>query len=297
MLEIVLGLALTAAAAMSWQHLRYVRIRRKSAQDRQNLWHANEAFHVLVFFTLRKGDKLIDTVNRFLQLMQNNSKSQLIYAGQAAFTVNSKQLGNYAWDGVLVYEYPSRSDYQSIFVRGQIDQARQCFAESYLHGMRRNRQKNIAIPQFLLRRRIKDILSGLWRVEPLEPSPMFATFPEYETWRGREARLRACNQINGNGMVVYSLVKRGNRTQQPDDTLFDKQMGSRMAALSHGPVHMGRSVALENLARFDQVFGIHYPSAGYFADLLASQYGKNIIGSTQFSDYLAVFTVPITDRL
>jgi hypothetical protein len=263
MLGIFAAVVFIAVATMTWQHLRYLRIRRDSAQDKQRLLHSPDVFHVIVFFKLRTGDKAVDTVRRFLQQILATHRAHLIYAGQAAFTVDSQQLAQRHWDGVLMLEYSSRSDYQEDIANGHVYAARNCFADSYLHGMRRNWQKNIAIPQFLLRRRIKDILSGKWHIEPLEPSPLFATFPEYDIWRGRAARLRAFNQINNNSLVVYSLVKRGNYTQQSDDTLFDRQMGSRMAALGYGPVHMGRPVALEHFARFDQVFVVQYPSAEY----------------------------------
>jgi len=295
--EIIVAVVFTAVAIMAWQHLRYRQIRRDSAQDRQRLWHSNEAFHVIVFFKLRNGEKLVETGRRFLQLIQTNSKSKLVYAGQAAFTVNSQQLGNYDWDGVLMFEYPSRSDYQKNLADGQFHRAREYFADSYVHGMRRNRHENIVIPQFLLRLRIRDIVSGRWRIQPLQVSPLFATFPEFETWRTREARLRAVNEINRHGLVVYSLVKRGNREQQADNEVFGRKIASRMAALGHGPLHVGRPVALEDFARFDQVFVIQYPSAAYYADLLASQFFQSITGKKQMADTLAVFTIPITDRL
>ncbi len=297
MLETLLALVLVALACMAWQLLRYLRIRQNSAQDRQRPWHSGDAFHVMVFFKLRTGDKVVDTVRHFLQTIQANSKARLIYAGQAACTVYSRQLGNCDWDGVLLLEYPSRTYYQDSLAIGHIDMGRLYFAESYLHGMRRNRHRNLTIPLFLLRRQAKDILSGKWRVEPLQPSPVFATFPEYETWRICEARLRALNAINRQGLVVYSLVKRGTPQQQADNESFGKQMGSRMAALSHGPLHIGHPVALEDLARFDQVFIVQYPSAEYYADLLASQFFLGVTGTTLVADTLAVFTIPITDRL
>ena len=297
MLEILLALVLIVVTALAWQQRRYLRIRRYSAQDRQRFWHASDTFHVMVFFKIHSGDKVVDIIRYFLELLQANSVARLIYAGQAACTVHSKQLGNCDWDGVVLLEYPSRTHYQDSFAAGHIALARQCFADSYLHGMRRNRRRNLTIPWFLLRRRCKDILLGKWRVERLEPSPVYATFPEYQIWRTREARLRAFGAINREGLVVYSLVKRGDPEQEANDALFDQQMASRMAALRHGPLHMGRPVALENLARFDQALAIHYPSADYFADLLGSQFFRDIAASRQSGDYLAVFTIPITDRL
>jgi len=297
MLEMLVLVVFLVLAAMAWQHLRYLRIRRDSAQDRQQVFHSADAFHVIVFFKLGCADKVIDTARRFAKQILSNSKARLIYAGQAAFTVSSKQLGNSAWDGLLLFEYPSRTDYQESIADGNFHEARQYFADSYVHGMRRNRQKNLGVPQFLLRLQISDIVSGRWRVESLQASPVFATFPEYATWRAREARLRAVNAINRQGLVVYSLVKRGDRGQQANHALFGRQMASRMAALGHGPLHMGRSVALEDFARFDQVLVIHYPSANYFAELLSSQFFAGVTGKNLLGDSMTVFTIPITDRL
>ena len=297
MLETIVLVVLLLVAPMMWQHLRYLRIRRDSAQDRQRLLHSADAFHVIVFFKLGNADKVIDTVRRFVQQILTNSKARLIYAGQAAFNVSAKQLGDSDWDGLLMFEYPSHTDYQKRIADGHFHEARQCFADSYIHGMRRDRQKNLAVPQFLLRQRIRDIVSGRWRVEPLQMSPVFATFPEHASWRTGETRLRAINTINNQGLVVYSLVKRGNREQQSDLELFGRNMASRMAALSHGPLHMGRSVALEGFARFDQVLVIHYPSANYFADLLSSKLFQGVIGKNLLGDSLTVYTIPITNRL
>lgn len=297
MLEAFILVVFLVLAAMAWQHLRYLRIRRDSAQDRQGLWHSNQAFHVIVFFKLGSGDKVVDTVRRFVQHILANSKARLIYAGEAAFTISSNQLGNCDWDGVLMFEYPSRTEYLESIADNRFGEARQYLSDSYVHGMRRDRQRNLAVPQFLLRLRLKDILCGNWRIEPLRLSPVFATFPEYAPWRAREARLRAVNAINRQGLVVYSLVKRGKPGQRIGITVFARKMASRMAALGHGPVHIGRPVRLENLARFDQVFATHYPSADYLADLLSSQFFNSFTGREQLGDYLSVFTIPITDRL
>ncbi len=42
------------------------------------------------------------TVRRFVDLVTAASNARLIYAGQAAFTVNSEQMEGHDWDGVLL---------------------------------------------------------------------------------------------------------------------------------------------------------------------------------------------------
>ena len=56
-------------------------------------------------------------------------------------------------------------------------------------------------------------------------------------------------------------------------------------------------IALEEFARFDRVYIAYYPSARYFADLIASQYFHNIAGSKLMGDSFRVATAPITARL
>ena len=138
---------------------------------------------------------------------------------------------------------------------------------------------------------------GHWRVEPFQTSTAFQTFPEHQVWRNRQARLWALNKVNGEGLVIYNLYKRGSSQQRAAYAAYGRQMSVRMAALGHGPLHIGRSVALEGRARFDQVVVIQYPGAGYYADLLSNQFYQSIVGKRQLSDSLSVVTIPITDRL
>lgn len=74
-------------------------------------------------------------------------------------------------------------------------------------------------------------------------------------------------------------------------------MITRMAGLTHGPMHVGRAVTLEGNARFDQVVVVYYPGPGYFADLIGSEFFQDIIGDKQLADTQAVPTVPILSEL
>ena len=150
--------------------------------------------------------------------------------------------------------------------------------------MRRNRSASSLVPQLLLRRRIKDLLLGRWRVEPLQTSQEFETSAEYAIWRSRVSRLRALHEINRQGLVMYNLIKFSAPGHQDVAEIYGSKLLSRMAALRHGPLHVGRSVALEEFARFDRVYIVYYPSARYFADLLASQYFHSIVGSKLLGD-------------
>jgi hypothetical protein len=297
MLETLLIILSLVGIAMIWQHRRYQYIRRYLAQDLQRPLHSGEAFHVIVFFKLKPGDKVVETAGRFAQQILSSSRARLVYAGQAAFTVNALHLDNREWDGVLLFEFPNRTDYEQSRVDARAVLARRLFADSYLHGMRRNRSASMLLPQWLLRHRVKDLLTGRWRIEPLQNTLAFETAPEFQIWRGRVSRLRALHEVNREGLVMFNLVKYGPAGHQDIAEIYGDKLLSRMAVFHHGPLHMGRSVALEEFARFDRVYIAYYPSARYFADLIASQYFHNIAGSKLMGDSLRVATAPITARL
>lgn len=280
-----------------WQELRYRRNRLARAQDYQRRFHPGSAFHVIVFFKLGSGDKLVPTVRRFVELVTAASDARLIYAGQAAFTVHSRQMASQDWDGVLLLEYPSREDYQLCCDDYRTTAARGLFADSYYHAMRRNRRVSAAIPRSLLALRLRDILRGKWRVEPFRPSPEFKTFPEFQGWRSRVDRLMALHEVNRTGLVVFNLVKFPSPGGQDTVEAVSAGLLSRMAALGYGPLHIGRPVALEKLARFDRVFVIFYPSARYFAEMLSSQYYAAMTGLRLPGDAIRLPTVPVTAQI
>jgi len=297
MLNLFAAVLTVSLLFMLWQQWRYLRVRRDLAQDMQRLLHPVDAFHLIVFFKLKSGSKLVDTAQQYAQQVVSDSKVRLIYAGQAAFTASSQQLGERNWDGVLLFEYPSRASYEASRNKAAGIDARAVFADSYIHGMRRNRAVSASVPNYLLQRRIKNVLTGKWRLTPLTASPQFETAPELQVWRTRVSRLHALHKVNREGLVVFNLVKYTAAGHQAAIDSFDREMLSRMAAMTYGLLHIGRSVALEEFARFDRVFVMYYPSARYFADLLASQYFQSFTGSLLPGDTLRVPTVPITERL
>ncbi len=296
-LEIVAFVLVVIVTVVIWQEVRYRRVRRTRAQDYQRTLHPGNAFHVLVFFKLGSGDKLVPTARRYLELVTEASKAKLVYAGQAAFTVQSEQMEGQDWDGVLLLEYPSREDYQLSCDDYRTGAARGLFADSYYHAMRRNRKVSAAMPRYLLALRLRDILRGRWRMEPFRPSTEFETFPELQVWRDRVGRLRALHEVNRTGLVVFNLLKFPSPGGQAAVEDAGAGLLSRMAALGHGPLHVGRAVVLEKLARFDRVFVIYYPSARYFADMLSSQYYASMTGYRQPGDAIRVPTVPVTAQI
>ncbi|MDZ7781626.1 MAG: hypothetical protein U5K56_01300 [Halioglobus sp.] len=296
MLEWLLITLLAVFGIMAWQHRRYLTIRREYAEDSQRAFHSARAFHLITFFRVRTGERVIDSVHRFVEALGTSGQPQLIYAGQAGFTIASTQLGECAWDGFILLQFPSRARYHRE-AAPRINTAREVFADSYLHGMRRDRVAALMIPQKLLKLRLLDVLRGRWRPPSLEPSRAFAAAPEFDVWRRRISRLHALHVLNDRGLVVINLVKRNSPAQPFGDVALTRAMLSLMAARGHGPLHLGHAVALEGNARFDDVLVIHYPSPDYYAELLRSQLFQSALKNGQAADTMLVASVPVTALL
>ena len=282
---------------LGWQHLRYRRARRRSAQDLQHALHPRRAFHVLVFFRVPEGERVIDTARAFLAGITGRGQMRLVYAGQAVFTLPSEQLPQLEWHGVFLLQYPDRAHFDAPDVQSHLAEKRSLFADSYIHGMHRNRRVSLAMPQYLLGVRIRDILRGRWRVPPLKKLPAFDTSPEYDDWRRRISRLEAIHTVNPRGLVTYYLVRKWQSEELFSDQEDSGELMSRMAALRHGPLHIGNARALEQNARFEYVFALHYPSAAYFSALMSSGFYQRVVSYPQHVDTLGVATVPITAQL
>ena len=93
LLSIIIG-------GMVWQQMRYLSARRNRVQDRQPMLYPAERFHVITFLDTTEGQDVIDSV-RALKQQIDAGPGTLIYAGQAAFTMPSTQLGPRNWDGCL----------------------------------------------------------------------------------------------------------------------------------------------------------------------------------------------------
>lgn len=296
MLELFAILSAAILMVLLIQQLRYLRIRRASAEDRQRMIYPAEAFHVIVFFKVFSGQKVVESVRKFTHQVLDGRPGRLIYAGEAGFTLQSAQLGVQSWDGLVMFEFPTRQIYTEGYTE-RYATARTVFADSYFHGLRRNRAASAFIPVYLLRLRVLDLLKGKWRADPLVSPPELASLPEYDDIRTRVSQLHALHEKNRRGLVVYSLVKRARPAPPSTANNLDIRLRARMAAHSHGPLHMGRAVSMEYNAGFDSIYAVHYPSARYYAQLLTSQYYHTLLNNYRLSDTMIVPTVPITDRL
>lgn len=278
------------------QHLRYFRNRRVLAQDQQHIFHATEVFHVGIFFKVRNGQKVIDTTRNFSHQILSGGDAQLVYAGQASFSLHSEQFGEHEWDGVMLFELPSRERFNNAY-KERFRRARELFADSYMHGMYRDARQSGLTPFKQLKLRLLDLIRGKWRAEPLVDLPELKALPKYDDIRGQLSRLHALNAVNAQALVVFNVVTHKRPEPSAPTPDYNNQLHARLAALGLGPLHIGRFKRLEHNSRFDFVFVMHYPSARYFAQLLSSQFYDTLVNNYRVVDAMIVPTVPITDRL
>jgi len=302
MFKFAAALLVLIVGIISWQQYRYHQIRRMAAEDQQTILHSRKVFHVMYFFTVHDGEKVIESAKRFWENIASKTEAQLIYAGQAAWTAQSKQINDVQWDGVLLVEYGSREQFDAHWQTADAKEASSAFSHWYAHGMERHPIANFTLPIVLLKTRLTDLLQGKLQLPPLVQPPAYDTAPEYDFLRSRVARLRAVNMINPNGLVVFNLLKHGSAEERAANNEYTSTMLSRMAASAHGPLHIGRAASIDSGSddsgvQFDQVAIVFYPSATYFSQLISSEFFINIFASKQLADSTSVPTIPITQQV
>lgn len=296
-MKIVAFLLLLVACTMVWQHVRYLRARRDMVQDQQAILYSSSNFHVVTFLETAEGADLIEQVAELRRAMEASGTAKLVYAGQAAFTVESTQLGPRSWDAVVLVQYPSRESYEDAAKSVAQRDALAAFAQTYSHGMERHPVANLLLPQVLLVIRFIDIIRGNWNVEDLDPMPAPETSERMAFLEDRRADLLGLQSVNAEAVLVFNLMQAGDPEQRAANRSYGFKMMSRMAALAHGPMHMGTAVTLEAEARFDDVAAVYYPGVAYFSELLGSGFFQGIVGDKQLGDTMVVATVPILSRL
>jgi hypothetical protein len=285
------------AVVMLWQHVRYLRARREIVQDRQPMLYSSDSFHVVTFVEVAPGQDVIEAVRKLRLQLEASGTAQLIYAGQAAFTRPSTQLGPRSWDAVLLMQYPSRASYDQAARSAGHREALAAFEQSYSHGMQRNWLVNLGVHQALLALSSFDLITGHLRVPPLVAMPESEMSGQQRELKARVADLLSLRSLNDEALVIFNLIQPGTREQRAADASYGRKMITRMARLGHGPMHVGSAVSVEGDASFESVVIVYYPGVSYFAELISSRFFLEIIGDKQLGDTQAVPTVPILGRL
>jgi hypothetical protein len=294
-LFVFVAVALCAAGAMIWQHLRYLDTRRDIVQDRQPLLYGSEAFHVVTFLRTAPGADVIEAVRKLKGETESFAGVRWVYAGKVALDGNaSHQLGAVAWSAILLLQYPSREAYDQAARSESYRQALARFPETYSHGFERSPWFNLAIHQVLLARRVKQIVTREASNFPFVPVPASDLDPRFQE---RIPRLLSERELGARAVAIVNLIKHGTPEQRAADRGYTGRMLGAMAEGGYGPMHLGRAVSVEADHDFDDVVIVYYPGVPFFADMLRSQFFQGIIGGKQLGDTQSTITVPILELL
>ncbi len=291
-------IGLTAAVltiAILRQHQRYMAIRRQIVHDQQTALYSPAAFHAVSYFRLANGDEPVSALRPFVAHVRGLPETRLIYAGQAISTAVSVQLNESDWDAVLVIQHPSRAAFEAATSSQIYADLLKPFARTYTHGMERSMAMNLALPQLLLGRVIMDTLTLQGRPGPLTPVDI-RQLEHYDRIETLLKRLQHARSLNNEALVMVNLSRTGSPDQQASDAAYNQAMFRRMAHLGYGPIHIGQAVMLDD-TRFDNVMLVYYPGAGYFSDLIRSEFFTSIFGDKQLADYQSVATIPLLPLL
>ena len=159
------------ALAIVAQELRYLRIRRKRAWDRQALFHSGSVFHVVSLLKLSPQQDLLEGVRDFVSHVERD-RAQVVYAGKAALNGRtSSQLPEEEWDAFLVTQYPSRAAWDAASTTSAYQELKDRFTKVFSVGMKRNALINLVIPLALLRQRVSEMIRREPRRYPFRPAP------------------------------------------------------------------------------------------------------------------------------
>ena len=296
MSKIFAAFFLIVAAVMLWQHMRYLNARRDNVLDRQSMMYSSESLHVATFFEVSEGEDVVEKLKQLRKETDGIDGVQWIYAGMAGVGIESKQIENGAWNAAILQQYPSRQVYESISSSDAYRKSLAAFPNHHSIGIRRPWLLNLAIPQLLLGLRFVDVLRGGWTVDDFVKDTQNPV-PESTGGADGPGKLRELAAINPRAVLIFNFLKDGTAEQQAANKSYGLTMLTRMAALAHGPMHIGKTVTLDGDASFDTAVFVYYPGPVYMADMVESTFFRSIVGGKQPGDTLVVMTVPILDRL
>ncbi len=293
----VLGAVLVAVgvvAAMSWQHVRYHRARRRAVQDLQAPLYSRSAFHVLTFVRLADGQDAIEALGKLRSDVEAGGSAKLVYAGRiATVPLKSSQLPDTDWDAVILVQYPSRDAYAAAARSSSLQSARARFADSFSQGFDRPVLRNLAVPQLLLALRTWQLVTRQPSLYPLTPAPANERDPRTAQAGEVMALFDSLRPLGNDAVVVVNLLKGGTAEQRAADRSYGLKMAGGFAEGGHGPMHIGRAVRVEGEAEFDTVVLMYYPGIDYFTELMGSTFFQRIVSDKQPGDTLAAPSVPV----
>ncbi len=283
-----------------WQHLRYLRVRRERAEDRQPLLYAGATFHTVTLLKVeaaagREGE--LATLRALRDAIEAPGGGRVVYAGLVGLTmVPSTQLAN-DWSAVVLAQYPSRDAFDRWRKAAEVGQVLDGCERSYVHGFRRSALLNLLIPIGLGLMRLRDIVL---RREPILPFQQVAdedALPPLQMKRKEILKLDDYRDIRDDAIVIVNLLQPGNAQQRAADRAYSLEMVRGMAEGGYGPMHMGRAIRVEGEHRFAQFAAVYYPGIDHMHAMLGSAFMNRIAPGKQLADTLAIATIPVLSKL
>jgi len=296
---LVVVLVAIVLVAIVVQELRYLRIRRNRAMDRQALFHAGSVFHVASLLKLGSNQELLDGVRDFVETVERD-EAEVVYAGKAVLNGRtSSQLPSDDWDAILLTQYPSRAAWDAASAGSEHQDLKARFENIYSLGMKRNAVVNLAIPLALLRERFLQLVRRERPLYPFRPAPR----PEELVPEARE-RVEAFRKViqanlaySRDAMVIVNFAKHGTREQRKANAGYGGKMFGLFAETGAGPMHLGKAITVEGDADFDQVIIVFYPGLEFFVEMAQSDFYQGIFPGKQLGDDLSSLTVPLLSHL
>ena len=292
----LLILALVATcAAMTWQHLRYLDLRREAMEDQQPVFHGT-SFHSVTYLNAEDPDSLLDSLAALQAAAEKTDEGVWVYAGKAIFNaIQSTQITaamgeRRPWHAIVVQQFPDRPAYERYLADAEVQRALNAFPTRYEHGMQRSAAVNLLLPQMLLARKAWRGLTFAPSLLPLKPAPGAKNFPTMDMGR---ALLDESDGLGSDAIAIVNLMQGGSAEEEAANAQYAGRMLDLMADRAYGPMHIGTAISLNPEVQFDRAAIVYYPGRRYFSDLASSEYFQSIIGDKQLADTEAVITVPL----
>jgi uncharacterized protein (DUF1330 family) len=211
--------------------------------------------------------------------------------------LESSQLGEVQWDAIVMAQYDSREAYDELVRSNAHSKAFAHFGATYHHGMQRNPGLNLMMPMFLLGARVSDILNRVPVIDPYDRASDEDLADRRLTLHPKSPAIQAARVYNKDAAIVFNLARSGRAAEQEANRAYGRKMVGLFAANGHGLSHIGKSVALEGDAAFEDVNIVYYPGIDYLIALMQSKFYNEIVDGKQLGDTQAIPTVPILGRL
>jgi len=298
-LFLALGASLLIAA-VAWQHLRYLRVRRERLEDRQPLFYSGGAFHTVTFL---KVDASLGREGEFAALaalrraIEVPGGGRVVYAGLVAVNMAASTRLPNEWSALLLAQYPSREAFQRQREGAKYKHALDGCERSYVHGFQRPMLVNLGIPLALGWMRVRDILLRRKPILPFEPLAYEEALPPIQAKREEILAFDDYRDIRDDAVVVVNLIQPGTAAQRAADNAYTAEMMRGMAEGGYGPMHMGRAVSVDGEPRYRNFVAVYYPGIDHMHAMIGSTFLNRVGPGKQLGDTLAVATIPVLEKL